>query len=86
MPWTKHVHKRQRKGLHYREIGNKFDVGASVASEKVNTSGTDETLFILEPEHGGRVLPLELALLPVHQQKAVLRLVRAPSLNGVIVL
>ena len=48
--WTKHVHKRRDiKGLDSREIGGKFEVGASTASEREYTSGTDKNLFRLVP-------------------------------------
>ena len=56
------MHKQLGKGIDYREIGDKFGVGASTACKKVNTGGTDENLFRLVPMpgHGARVLPLEL--------------------------
>ena len=44
MPQTEHVHKQLVKGLDYREIGDKFGVGASTACEKVNTAGSAENL------------------------------------------
>ena len=31
------------KGINYREIGDKFGVGASATCEKVKAAGTDET-------------------------------------------
>ena len=64
--WAEHVHKRPGKGLDYREIGDKYGVGASKACKKVNTAGTDENLFrsVPVPGHGARVLPVELVPLP----------------------
>ena len=49
---TKNVHKQLGKGINYREIGCKFGVSASTASEKINTAGTDENLFRLVPVPG----------------------------------
>ena len=55
-------HKQPGKGLNYREIRDKFGIGASVACEKVSPVGTDVNLFRLVPVpgHGTRVPPLEL--------------------------
>ena len=71
MPWAKNVHKQLGKGIHYREIRDKFGVSASAACEKVNTVGIDENLFRLVPVpgHSARVLPLELVPVPVHGAK-----------------
>ena len=57
MPGTKHVHKQLGKSIDYREIGDKFGVGASTACKKVNTAGTDENLFRLVPVpgHGAQI-------------------------------
>ena len=69
----------------YGEIGNKFGVGASTTCKKVNTAGTDESLFRLAsvPEYHvwsqcpcrGTVPKFVLG----HQQKAMLRLVPVPG-------
>ena len=71
--WTEHVHKQLEKGLDYREIGDKFGVGASAACEKVNAASTDENLFRLVPVpwHGTRVVPLELVPRPGHGARVV---------------
>ena len=68
MPGTKSVHKQLGKGNNNRKISGEFGVVASTAYEKVNTTGTDENLFRLVPmpEHGVRVLPLELVPVPRH--------------------
>ena len=73
MPWIDHVQKRPRKGLDYRETGEKFGVVASTACKKVNTAGFEENLFRLVPmfRHGSRTLLVVLG----HQQKAMFRLV-----------
>ena len=49
--------KKLGKGIKYREIGDKFGVGASAACKKVNTAGTDESLFRLVPLplHGAQI-------------------------------
>ena len=47
MPCAKNVHTQPLTGFDYREIGDKFGVGASC--KKVNTSGTHENLFKLVP-------------------------------------
>ena len=41
--------KNQEKVFDYRQSGDKFGVCASTASKKVNTAGTDESLFRLVP-------------------------------------
>ena len=67
VPGTKNVHKQLGKGNDYREISDKFGVGASTVYEKVNTTGTDENLFRLVPGHGARVgeyTPLKLVPVP----------------------
>ena len=66
---TKNVHKQLGKGVYYREIGDKFGVGASTACKNVNTAGTDKNLFRLVPVpgHRARVLPaLQLTPVPGH--------------------
>ena len=57
MPGTKNVHKQLGKGNSYREISSKFGVVASTGCEKVNTTGTDESLFRLVPMpgHGAQI-------------------------------
>ena len=64
VPWTKNIHKQLGKRIDHREIGDKFGVGFSTASKKVNTAGTDENLFRLVSvlERNARVLPLEPAV------------------------
>ena len=53
----------QEKVINYGEISVKFEIVASTAYEKVNTTGTDENLFRLVPmpRLGARVLSPELA-------------------------
>ena len=52
MPGTKNVHKQLGKVNKYREISSESGVVASTACEKVNTTGTDESLFRLAPVPG----------------------------------
>ena len=72
--------------MKYREIGDKFDVSASSASEKLNTVGTDKNLFRLVgirlvpvPGYSARVLPLELVPVPGYNARVLpLELVPVP--------
>ena len=59
--------------IDHNEIGGKFEVSASTACEKINTAGTDENPFRLEPMpgHGAQVLPLKLVPVPVRVTKLV---------------
>ena len=65
---TKNFHKQLGKRIKYREIGDKFEVSASTAGEKVNTVGTGVNLFRLVPVigHSARVLPQKLMPVPRH--------------------
>ena len=69
--------KQLGKGVDYREIDDKFGVGASTACQKVNAASTDENLVRLVPVPGltARVLPLELVPVPGH-------CAQAPNMNG----
>ena len=59
-------------------MGDKFEVSASTACDKIHTVGNDGNLFGLVPvrEHGFRVLPLELV--PVSGRGAQIS-ARAPA-------
>ena len=65
---TKSIHKQLGKGIDYRDINDKFGVGASTACKKVKTVGTDENLFrpVPVPGNSTRELPLELVPVPGH--------------------
>ena len=68
--------------MDYREICNKFGVGASTVCEKVNSAGTDGNQFrpVSVLGHGARVLPLESVPVPgLSARELPLELVPVPG-------